>query len=167
MSNYNLQYETDDDSVEYSNEIDSETEFDIIYQHEENSFSKYNLVLCEKYNQYIHGSINGEVNYHYLTHIKFKYIDMNIINYYINNNTMCKLEIAECLYLETGHCISILKTFWLKIIQRTWKKICKDRKNITKKRSNLKALFHREICGKWPENCIQYPYLRGMLSNLT
>lgn len=161
MFNYNSPDETD-------HETDDETEFDNeIYQPEEQKLTKYNLVLCEKYNQFIHGFVNSEVNYHYLTYIRFKNLNMNIINYYINNNTFCKLEIAECLYLESGHCVSILKTHWLKLIQRVWKKIFKERKNIIKKRSNLIALFHREIYGKWPNNCAKYPYLRGMLSNLT
>jgi hypothetical protein len=36
-------------------------------------------------------------------------------------------EIGECITLSTGETIVILKTFWIKIIQRTWKNILKKR----------------------------------------
>ena len=82
-------------------------------------------------------------------------------------NPRMKTEIAQCIILPSQHNISILKTFWLRLIQRVWKKIYNERKNIIRKRSNPKAIFYREICGRWPDDCVRYPYLRGMLYNLS
>ena len=167
MANYYSQDETDNESNVSWDETDNETEInESIYDPEEFSLTKYNIVLCEKYNQSIHGIINGEINYHYLTQIRFKEFNLDIINNFINN-TFCKLEIAECLYLPSEHCVSILKTHWLKLVQRTWKKIHRLQKLTIAMRSHPNALKYREIHGKWPNNCINFPNLRGMLANLS
>jgi hypothetical protein len=157
---------TDDESYD-SWDDDEESENDeLAYDPEELSLTKYNIVLCELYNNQIHGvsNANDEINYHYLTHLRLKKVDSNILT---NFSSESKLEIAECIYLPSYHCISILKTIWIKLIQRVWKKIYKERKLVISMRRNPNSLKHREIYGKWPNNCIKYPILKGMLSNLT
>ena len=167
MPNNNFEDETDTESNGSWYETDNESEYDEdIYDPEEPSLTKYNIVLCEPYNNHDHGYIDGEINYHYLTYIRIK----NINNYSINSirllNNRLKLEIAECIYLPSEHCVSILKTHWLRLIQRKWKKIYINRKQTIKLRCNPNSLKYREIHGKWPNNCVNYPSLRGMLSDL-
>ena len=77
-----------------------------------------------------------------------------------------KTEISQCVYLENLECVAILKTFWIKLIQRTWKNILQKRNYILKKRANIISLKHREVTGRWPNDCINYPELRGMLSDM-
>jgi hypothetical protein len=77
-----------------------------------------------------------------------------------------KAEIAQCVYLENQECVAILKTFWIKLIQRTWKNILQKRTSILQKRANIISLKHRELTGRWPNDCINYPELRGMLSDI-
>lgn len=74
-----------------------------------------------------------------------------------------KLEIADYIILPTQEAIAILKTFWLRIIQRTWKKVFKQRQNIIKMRQDINNIRHKEIRGQWPSNCLQLPSLNGML----
>ena len=38
------------------------------------------------------------------------------------------LEIIECVELEGGEHVAIYKTFWLRIIQRKWKRYCESKK---------------------------------------
>ena len=65
-------------------------------------------------------------------------------------------------YIETGSII--LKTFWLKIIQRVWKKIFKKRIEWQKKSTHPFALRYREVNGR---NMYGHaPTIRGMLSHL-
>jgi len=164
----NSDNETDIESIGSWDETDEETEIDeIIYEPEEPSSTKYNIVLCELYNTEYHGYIDGEINNHYLSLMRFKNYDYNNINN-IREQTpsRLRLEIAECLYLPSDHCVSILKTHWLKLIQRTWKKIYRTRKRTLLMRSHPNSLKYREINGRWPNNCSNYPTLRGMLSNL-
>jgi hypothetical protein len=165
MPNYISDDETDIDPLD---ETDDESEIDeSIYEAEEPSLTKYNIVLCELYNKEYHGYIDGEINNHYLSLFRFKKYDDNCINNIRNHNTRpFRLEIAECLYLPSYHCVSILKTHWLKLIQRTWKKIYRYRKQIILIRSHPNSLKYREINGKWPDNCSIYPTLKGMLTKL-
>lgn len=138
--------ETDDESYDSS---DYDDEF---YEPEELSLTKYNIVICKL-------NFDEEISDHYLTLYRLK-----DFNHSLQSNGT-KLEIAECIYLPSEHCISILKTIWLKLIQRTWKKIYKERKEIISIRRRPNSIKHREIYGRWPNNCSNYPTLKGMLSN--
>jgi hypothetical protein len=75
-----------------------------------------------------------------------------------------KPEIGECIELDTGEQIVIIKTIWLKIIQRKWKKVFAKRQSIIKYRSSPSSLTFRQLTGKWPEYCIHMPGLNGLLS---
>jgi len=77
-----------------------------------------------------------------------------------------KPEIGKCLELPTGEQIVIIKTSWIKIIQRTWKKIYAVRQYIINCRSNPTSLYVRQLTGTWPIQCRHLPELKGMLSTL-
>jgi hypothetical protein len=77
-------------------------------------------------------------------------------------------HIVECVYLPDpgGECVAILKTFWLKIIQRTWKRVYKQRMTML---CSVPMMRLREIRGG--NTCFHYekihiPGLRGMLNGL-
>ncbi len=192
--------DTDTDTdLEYFNDISSEeyVEYENIFEPEETSPTKYNIVICELFNSKLHGNPeNEEINFHYLVKSRFKNLNMTVINelcfesnldYYvfavINSNKLnhnrirnyknivnranyIKPEIAQCIYLPSNECIAILKTFWIRLIQRKWKNILSERRKILEKRSNIISIIYREIYGNWPNGCLHYPRLTGMLSNL-
>ena len=180
---------------------DNDTISNILYEPEEVSPSKFNIVLCELYNEDIHGttnSINLQTSYFVLN--RYKYFELDVINndcvYYnsqynnivrntlirdtfrnhptiknylniISSPSYIKPELSKCIYLNTGECVCILKTLWLRLIQRTWKKIYAIQNNVIKKRCSVKSLHYREITGKWPDDCIKMPTMKGMLSYLS
>lgn len=76
-------------------------------------------------------------------------------------------EITECIYLPTGECICIKKTLWIRLIQRTWKKIYKLKQETNALRCLPSNLFYRGITGSWPDECRYSPSIRGMLSALS
>jgi len=179
---------------EYDSEYDSdyeEYENNLIYDSEEASLTRYNIILCELYNEKVHGITTENVKTSYLVYSRFKTLDIKYIKQvrnqikneyiYLHNQShdiyrnyrniimrddYIKPEIAQCIYLETQECVAILKTFWIRLIQRTWKNILKKRENIIRNRCHPNSLRHREITGKWPKNCLSYPKLRGMLCML-
>ena len=91
-----------------------------------------------------------------------------IRNYHniISNPNYIKAEIGEYIILPTQEAIAILKTFWLRIIQKKWKKVFQERKNTIRQRCHFSNLKIREIRGKWPDSCFNLPGLKGMLSDL-
>lgn len=161
-----------------------------IYDTYEAGPTKYNIVLCEIYHN-MHGN-NENLFYNYLTISRFKTFDIDEINeiaeFYnshygdienkselspirnfqniISRENYIKPEIAKHIILASGHSICILKTFWLKIVQRCWKNIFNKRKDILQKRCQPSSLRFREINGRWPDSCANLPTLRGMLSSL-
>ena len=36
-------------------------------------------------------------------------------------------EIAECIYLSGDECVAVLKTFWIRLVQRNWKRVFQER----------------------------------------
>ena len=146
-----------------SEDEESIDEDNLIYNCEEPSLTRFNIVLCELYNERIHGINNISLaKYHYLVAGRFKKFNVNYINK-IKLDYNFSLEIAQCIDLETQERVAIIKTFWIKLIQRTWKNIFKKRKEIIIKRSQLTSLRHRELYGKWPKECIYYPSIKGMM----
>jgi hypothetical protein len=81
----------------------------------------------------------------------------NIISKY---NNYIKPEIGQCIVLNTGETICILKTFWIRIIQRVWKKVFENRKIMILNR--IKDAYLYEI-GKKKKFIL--PGIKGMLCN--
>lgn len=185
-----IESENESDDESYLSEDDNKK----YYEPEEKSPTKYNLVLCELYNKNIHGiNENKTVKCNYLTICRYKVLNKCIhndaeyynYNYHINFDynirkheiyrnykniisrpDYIKPEIAECIYLQSGECISILKTYLLKLIQRTWKNVYKKRIEIMKIRFHPTSIKYREIHGRWPDKCILCPTIKGMISYL-
>jgi hypothetical protein len=187
MSESNNDYE---DNEYYD---DYEEDEDLDYEPDEDSLTKYNIIICELYNELIHGRTpNLNVKSHYLVNIRFKkfninalneieYVGRTLYNKFINSHNSIthpifrnyrniisrvnyiKPEIAHCIYLQTNECVAILKTFWIRLIQRKWKNIIKTREEVIIKRHNPKSLKYKEIHGRWSEDCVHYPELKGML----
>ena len=183
--------ENEDDEYSVSTSEYSEyDDYDYVYEPDEISSTKYNLVLAEIYNESADDANNLlDINKWHMVLFRFKqYYNLCIINEYLGNylfdldrwlhsphtnhstirnyNLIClkiKPEIAECIYLHTGECVCIFKTIWLRLIQRTWKKIYKTRQDIIKQRCKVASLFYRETRGKWDTTCIHMPTLFGMM----
>jgi|TARA_B110000259_G_scaffold185174_1_gene233667 hypothetical protein len=67
----------------------------------------------------------------------------------IDNGNYIKLDIVKVEYFGDVEMVAIIKTFWLRLIQRRWKRIYKERNNIINNRKNIITLRAREMIGKW------------------
>ncbi len=74
----------------------------------------------------------------------------SIRNYRNLVTTYMRLDIIQADVLVGGEEVAYLKTFWLRLVQRRWKKIYKARKDMLQKRSAIKALQERQRTGQWP-----------------
>lgn len=90
----------------------------------------------------------------------------NYYNIITDVDNYLKPEIGLKLYLSGGECVAILKTFWLRIIQRTWKKVYSKRVACLNRRIRISSLNHRTMTGRWPDDCLVLPTIHGMLYNL-
>lgn len=172
---------TDEETDNSDSDTDSDTD------EEEDYKTKFLIVLCEHYNEKIHGPPKeGD----YLVIRKYNQLDMKKIeetskpynlNYrknlrkiaphaYIRNyvaivtqQNYVKPEIAQCFQLPSGACVCVLKTFWLRIVQRAWKRVYQQRKEMIQKRMNPLVLLKRQENSKRSEWNKTMPGLKGML----
>jgi hypothetical protein len=141
--------------------------------------SKYDSIICDDNGDYSDEEYEYECEsdiynaiYHIKRHIRHNIVSSNLLSKHpfirnyktiVSNENYIKPEIAECLYLSGDECVAILKTFWLRLVQRAWKRVFEERKQIYARRMRPDSLRHREIHGKWPLSCNRLPGLRGML----
>lgn len=130
------------------NGSDSEAEDD------DSSETSLSLFTCD-YNDYYH-QVHSNVKHSIIRNYR------NIIA----RSDYIRPEIAECIVLPSQHNVAIIKTIWIKIIQRKWKKVYAERKRIIKTRMLYSSLKTREITGKWPQSCNYLPTLYGILRDL-
>ena len=177
----------DDDTTTTDEETDnSDSDSDSDSDEEEEYKTKFLIVLCEHYNEKIHGPPKeGD----YLVIRKYKQLDMKKIeetskpynlnyrknlrkiaphacirNYaaIVTKQNYVKPEIAQCIELPSGACVCVLKTFWLRIVQRAWKRVYQQRKEIIRKRMNPLVLLKRQENSKRSEWNKTMPGLKGM-----
>lgn len=88
-----------------------------------------------------------------------------VLDFYRDNlDTPLFLEVVNYFCLPGQEMVGICKTFWLKMIQRKWKKIYDQRRQIIKERSTPKSIMYRERNGCWPTYLNTMPSLVGMLT---
>jgi hypothetical protein len=144
-------------------EYDTDEEYDSDFDNDDddNRISKIDDIIKFLRNNY--KNFVRKINY-YEKHPTIRNYDK-----IISRKDYIKKEIGQCIVLPTQETIAILKTFWLRIIQRKWKYIFKERQIILKKRNLPSSLYQREIGYNWlhPCNNLNMPGLRGMLYNLS
>lgn len=60
----------------------------------------------------------------------------------------------------------VKKTYLIRLIQRRWKNVIKERKRVLQKRCSFNSILYRQKNGKWDSDCFYYPTLQGMMSFL-
>jgi len=85
-----------------------------------------------------------------------------IRNYFqiVTRDDYLKPELGECILLPTQEIIVICKTFWIRIIQKKWKKVLKTRKDI---------IYNSNFINKYQMGhklSSLIPGIRGMLHDL-
>tara|TARA_Y100000768_G_C23955515_1_gene672554 strand:+ start:1165 stop:1560 length:396 start_codon:yes stop_codon:yes gene_type:complete len=127
------------------------------------------IAICEinKYNQIIHRIIPIEEFYNY----NYKELINNLLsqyNYYLSiwsdhlpqyqiiQNTLIHNPFIqiEIIYQYEPLCV---KTCYIRLIQRYWRKIYNVRYNILLKRKQPYSIRVREITGKWPKSLCKWP----------
>ena len=84
----------------------------------------------------------------------------NIRNYkkIISKSVNYKINIVRDEVLTPGQeQIAYINTFWIKIIQRKWRKIYNERKKILQLRKSFHAIREKEMTGKWPKDAHLWP----------
>jgi hypothetical protein len=94
-------------------------------------------------------------------------LEHKIVRNYINivtKDNYITPHIGQRIYLSGHECVAIIKTMWLKIVQRCWRRVYKKRMQIIREiNRNPQYLLRREYDSKW--NNIRIPTIHGMFWN--
>lgn len=87
-----------------------------------------------------------------------------LVNYSIIRISRPNIEIMKLDIQPDSSYSVILKTHWIRLIQRHWKKICRRRQEIMNLRKSMVFQKIKEITGAYPLGHNKTPTMRGMLS---
>lgn len=131
------------DKTQYSYYIGS-----VLYMPDENHYLMMN-------------SISPELFFHY---------DSTIIMEYLYQMSLVRLvrkpviDVVQLVIRENCY-TCVMKTFWIKMIQRTWRKVLLEKQLVLRKRGQVQSQKYFEIYGKYPEGIRVLPGLVGMMRN--
>lgn len=101
----------------------------------------------------------------------YKYSGKQISDYLYSYSVIrpsCEaIDIIKLNILPDDSYSVVLKTYWLRIVQRTWKKVYQERKRILINRRNAQVRQYYEIHGQYPSGMNVLPSLAGMLEQLS
>jgi hypothetical protein len=103
-------------------------------------------------------SIKSFYKYSYIHVLKYLYY-YSIVRLFQPNIEIMKLSI-----LADGTYTVVLKTHWLRLVQRHWRKVFNMRKEIMKKQMRISSILYREIYGTFPSDISRLPRLDGLMS---
>jgi len=103
-------------------------------------------------------SIKSFYKYSYIHVLKYLYY-YSIVRLYQPNIEIMKLSI-----LDDGTYTVVLKTHWLRLVQRHWRKAFNMRKEMMKKQMRVSSILYREIYGRFPSDISRLPTLNGLMS---
>jgi len=97
-----------------------------------------------------------------------KYPNSYISNFecIVSENNYFQYHIVKPYLLDSYHSIAVIKTYFIRIIQRVWKKFYNKRKIFYNERNKLSNIHFKNTHGEWPESCRIIPSARGILNNI-
>jgi hypothetical protein len=98
----------------------------------------------------------------------FKYPVSRIIQYLCQSSIMYiqkpTIDIIQLNIRNNMYYTTVQKTYWIRLVQRHWKKVFQEKKMKMMKRRTIGSLRHYERYGYFPVECRVIPSLRGMLA---
>ena len=131
--------------------------------YEDKEDKQYYIGTCCQPNRNVYLVMSSSISLHTFYQHKFTDVIHYLWLYSIIRTTQSRFEIMQLHILPNGIYNVILKTFWLRIVQRTWKRIFRERQEIWRKRMTMASLRHRELRGRYPSHINNLPSIFGMI----
>jgi hypothetical protein len=137
-------------------------ETDHIYGDREND--RYYIGCCRMTGQGYY-LLNNSVSVNTFFQFPFSQITHYFEYMYFNSVIRPNIHVMKLKILADGTFSVIIKTHWLRLIQRRWKKIYAERMNIIHRRMSIESIKVFEMTGKFPLGMNYLPTIQGMLNN--
>lgn len=160
----NMHYEMESVSIENDLIINEIAEIEEDFCDMEKSSNEYYIgstILQPEYDTILLGiAISRDSFFKYTSNlVQLYFSEYSCIQY----TTLPDIHIIKLYISPSGEYVSILKTWWIKWIQRAWKKRFANNKNIIRLRGGIAARKKIELTGKYPIHLRNIPGLRALL----
>ena len=168
-SDYESNSEQDMELYDWDEYNEDDPIVDNIYQDDKDHLDSDKRDGCYYVGIYKHISSSGNMLYvnsvsgNVFTQYPYDKIRDYLYYYSIMLHRCSEVEIMQ-LYIRKEVYYVVVKTFWLRIIQRTWKRKYQDYKERQQQKMLPQNIRYREINGKYPKNLEYLPTIRGMLA---
>jgi hypothetical protein len=159
--------DSEDEMEEFMVEF-NDWEYDEIYQddshhvYSEKQHGHYYIGIAKRVSSDVLLMVNSVSPFVFFQY-RFERLRDYLAKYSVVRIQNAKVHIMKLCILPDETYSVILKTHWLRLVQRHWRKVYQERKRVIKGRRNFMNLRQREINGKWPHGLNRIPNIRGML----
>jgi hypothetical protein len=150
---------------EYEDIIDEIAESEEAFLDTDKHHMQYYLGSAIYFPEYTSIQLDTVISPATLFSYSLSYIRLYLAEYSICNITrdLPYIHILQLDIKPDGEYCVIIKTFWLKIVQRAWKKQFAKRRTVILSRGHIAARRHFELTGTYPRELRNIPGLRGLL----
>jgi hypothetical protein len=171
-SEYNSYSDDDDDDSDDDSDSDDGIEYDSIHNEDSYHFyndkedGKYYIGLCHPYSLYntIHWLFSTSVSARCFLQNDYDNINNYLYYYGLVRIPNHEVDIMQVQRQPDETCTVIIKTHWLRLVQRHWKRTYALRRNIIRQRISPQMLHYNQVHGNYPPSLSRIPSLTGMLS---
>ena len=110
----------------------------------------YYLMLC---------AVSNRIFLQYPASVVSRYMESASL-IYVHRPT---IDIMKLEFLPNQMCTVVKKTFWMRLIQRCWRSVLRDRLKIRLRRGSIMSQRVFEMTGRWPIGQNVLPGLYGMM----
>lgn len=167
-SDSNSEYDSDNSDLYGYSEDDEINIRDSLHFYSEKVDQQYYIGMCDYISPTHTLLMSTTISPPMYFQLSFQSCYRYLYNYGITNQLYPftpNIHIMKLNIQNDGTYSVIIKTFWLKIIQRKWKKIYKQRIEVIQQRMRIHSLKYREINGNWPSTISYLPTLYGLMVN--
>lgn len=162
-----MELEDDDTDTESdASDVDDVLDEDELWLDSEKQHSQYFIGICKHIRPddfYLFlSSVSSQVFFRY----PYETIRRYLTNYSVIYVQHPPIHILQLVVLENGMYSCIIKTHWIRLIQRRWRTILRERQAIWRKRCQQVSLKMLERTGMYPHGLRTMPGLCGMMRPL-
>ena len=127
--------------------------------------SSYRSIHGYRSSYYCFGTFSGRFSLEIHPHMLTMYPYDRIVAYTAIFGSSDPLHIMQKVRTtpDSYDVVIVLKTFWLRLVQRTWKRIYRERRRVIQLRCSRRCQRHVELTGRYIEGAQYLPELRGMM----
>ena len=157
-SEYDIENDSDENSI-YDEIFDNDSEF-LDSEKEDGNYYLGNISIEDDNHMILSNSVSVPTFYDHPAET----IQGYLYNYGVLERATHNVDIIQLTITPDDMYTCVLKTHWLRLVQRHWRKVYANKIQTIRQRMNLKSIRYFETYGKYPDHCMILPKMTGMLA---